>query len=102
MRTRPSPPTVGCPGGSERLNLSVRSCSFENAPGVRHLNQTDLARRWRMSERTLERWRCQRIGPAYIKVGGHVVYRLQDILAYEVAQTHRTLASPTPTTGLQR
>ncbi len=24
---------------------------------TRHLNQVELARRWRMSERTLERWR---------------------------------------------
>ena len=25
-------------------------------------------------------------GPAYIKVGGRVVYRLEDVVAYEMAQ----------------
>src|SRR4051812_48325576 len=37
---------------------------------VRHLTQLDLARRWRISPRTLERWRWLRQGPAYLKLGG--------------------------------
>jgi hypothetical protein len=53
---------------------------------VRHLTQLDLARRWRMSERTLERWRCQRVGPAHLKVVGHVIYRVDDVEAYEAQQ----------------
>ncbi|MGG5819121.1 helix-turn-helix domain-containing protein [Falsiroseomonas sp. HW251] len=48
-----------------------------------HLLQADLAERWRISARTLERLRWQRIGPPYLKVGGRVVYRLEDVLAYE-------------------
>jgi hypothetical protein len=51
-----------------------------------HLNQNDLAARWRLSPRTLERWRWLKLGPAYIKAGGRVVYRLDDVLAYEAAQ----------------
>ena len=50
---------------------------------VRHLNQIDLADRWNISERTLERWRWLGEGPAYLKIGGRVVYRLEDIEAYE-------------------
>jgi hypothetical protein len=50
---------------------------------LRHLGQTDLARRWRMSPRTLERWRWLKTGPRYLKIGGRVVYRLEDIEAYE-------------------
>ena len=50
---------------------------------LRHLNQIELARRWRVSPRTLERWRWQKIGPAYLKVGSHVVYRVEDVEAYE-------------------
>lgn len=53
---------------------------------VRHLNQESLARRWGMSPRTLERWRWLKQGPRYIKLGGHVVYREDDIVAYETAQ----------------
>ena len=51
-----------------------------------HLNQIDLARRWRISPRTLERWRWQKIGPVYLKVGNHVVYRIEDVEAYEAGR----------------
>jgi hypothetical protein len=47
------------------------------------LNQARLARRWQMSPRTLERWRWTGEGPAYFKIGGRVVYRLDDIEAFE-------------------
>ena len=53
---------------------------------IRHHHQRDLAARWRISERTLERWRWLGIGVAYIKLGGRVVYRLEDIEAYEAQQ----------------
>ena len=51
-----------------------------------HLNQTELARRWRMSERTLERWRWLGQPPRFLKIGGRVVYRLEDIEAFEAKQ----------------
>lgn len=50
---------------------------------VHHLHQIELATRWRISHKTLERWRWLRRGPCYIKVGGRVVYRLEDIEAFE-------------------
>ena len=50
---------------------------------VRHLNQIELAERWNISKRTLERWRWIGEGPAYLKIGGRVVYRLEDIERYE-------------------
>ena len=53
---------------------------------IRHLNQVELARRWALSHRTLERWRWEGNGPRYLKVGGRVLYRLTDIEAYEAAQ----------------
>ena len=49
------------------------------------MNQIELANRWRLSPRTLERWRWLGRGPQYLKIGGRVVYRLADIEAYEVA-----------------
>jgi hypothetical protein len=58
---------------------------------LRHLTQAELARRWRISPRTLERWRWLRQGPAYLKLGAVVAYRLTDIEAYEAAQ-RRTAA----------
>ena len=64
----------------------------EQPISLRHLNQIDLARRWRVSPRTLERWRWQKIGPAYLKVGNHVVYPIEDVERYE-AQRRRLSAA---------
>ena len=50
---------------------------------VVHLNQKQLAARWRISEATLERWRSVGIGPKFLKLCGRVAYRLVDIEAYE-------------------
>ncbi|MFU8778864.1 MAG: helix-turn-helix transcriptional regulator [Roseovarius sp.] len=47
------------------------------------LNQARLANRWQISPRTLERWRWTGEGPAFLKIGGRVVYRLEDVEAYE-------------------
>lgn len=48
-----------------------------------HFNQRNLAKRWNVSEATLERWRCEGIGPIFLKLQGRVLYRLVDIEAYE-------------------
>jgi len=50
---------------------------------ITHLTQQDVARRWRISPRTLERWRWQGEGPRFLKIGGRVVYRLLDVEAFE-------------------
>jgi hypothetical protein len=52
-------------------------------PPVQHLHQAELARRWRISPRTLERWRWLGRGPGYLKLGGRVVYRVVDVEAFE-------------------
>ncbi|MFT8245544.1 helix-turn-helix transcriptional regulator [Roseomonas sp. BN140053] len=59
---------------------------------IKHLNQTDLARRWCISPRTLERWRWLNQGPAYLKLGGSVAYRLEDVESYEAEQRRTTQA----------
>lgn len=53
---------------------------------TKHLNQIDLAARWNISHRTLERWRWTGEGPRFVKLGGRVVYRLKDIEDYEREQ----------------
>jgi len=50
---------------------------------LKHLNQKELARRWNISHRTLERWRWAGEGPQFMKLGGRVVYRMEDITAFE-------------------
>ena len=59
-----------------------------------HLTQIELARRWRMSERTLETWRWRKVGPTYIKLRGKVLYPLTDVEAFERrrrAETHSSI-----------
>jgi len=53
---------------------------------TRHLNQMELARRWNISPRTLERWRWLSQGPRFLKIGGRIAYRIEDIEAFEAAQ----------------
>ena len=50
---------------------------------IRHLNQKQLAERWQISEASLERWRSEKLGPDYLKLHGRVLYRQQDIEAFE-------------------
>jgi hypothetical protein len=69
-----------------------------NGGEVRHFNQVQLARRWNISERTLERWRWKHQGPAFLKIGGHVVYRLEDIEEYEQMNA-RLNADTTPSSS---
>jgi len=69
---------------------------------VRHLHQNQLAMRWGISPRTLERWRWLGQGPTFLKLGGTVAYRVEDIEAFEAKQLRaargsehvRTLSGP--------
>ena len=60
---------------------------------VKHLNQVELSRRWSLGPRTLERWRWLGEGPRFLKIGGRVVYRLEDIEAYEAEQMRDSTAA---------
>ena len=50
---------------------------------IQHINQQTLSERWQVSEATLERWRSIGVGPAFLKLQGRIVYREQDLEAYE-------------------
>jgi predicted site-specific integrase-resolvase len=50
---------------------------------IQHIDQRALAERWQLSETTLERWRSQGVGPVFLKLHGRIVYREQDLEAYE-------------------
>jgi hypothetical protein len=67
---------------------------------VLHLNQKELARRWRISPRTLERWRWLREGPSYLKIGGKVIYRLTEIEAFEAARVRVASCSKSSTAAV--
>jgi len=77
-------PSPSAPSG--KVLPTVSNEPMENRMTTRHLNQTELAARWTISPRTLERWRFTGEGPKFIKIGGRVAYRLEDIEAYEAEQ----------------
>jgi hypothetical protein len=70
-----------------------------SALSLHHLNQVELARRWRITHRTLERWRWLGQGPTYLKLGGRVAYKLADIEDFEAA---RAIATPTSGANISR
>lgn len=42
-----------------------------------------LSQRWGMNEQTLSQWRWRGFGPRFMKMGGKVLYRLQDVEEFE-------------------
>ena len=52
------------------------------------MTQEELAFRWKVSEATLERERSFKRGVRYLKIGGLIRYRMQDVLDYESECTH--------------
>jgi len=65
---------------------------------IKHLNQRQLADRWDVSEASLERWRSAGIGPVFMKLQGRVLYRQEDVEAYE-AESLRKSTSERATVG---
>lgn len=55
------------------------------ATTVVHLAPADLARRWHVTSGHLANLRSGGTGPAFLKLGSRVVYRVSDIEAYEAA-----------------
>lgn len=57
-----------------------------------HLNKHQLAERWCLAPRTIDRWRWEGNGPQHLKIGGRILYRLEDIEAYEVQHLRQETA----------
>ena len=53
------------------------------------LTPRELADRWKVSIRTLERRRAEQSGPAWFRIGGSIRYRVKDVLAWEAAHLTR-------------
>lgn len=52
-------------------------------PEPHWMTTAELAKRWRLTTRTLERWRAEPYGPAWHRIGDKVLYLMADVLAYE-------------------
>ncbi len=60
-----------------------KNTSLTSWPEQHLLREQDLADRWQVSTRTLQRWRSNGAGPPFIRVEGSIRYRAVDIDAYE-------------------
>ena len=56
------------------------------------LSPRQLAGRWGLSEKTLERWRMLGTGPVFLKLGGRVMYRLEEVKSLEKQRERRCTA----------
>lgn len=52
------------------------------------INENELAERWGLSPKTLQRWRSEGRGPRYLKLSKRVTYLMEDILAFEMESMH--------------
>jgi hypothetical protein len=59
------------------------SVSFDRYEPRRVLTESELARRWQVSKKTLQGWRAKGIGPTFLKLGRCVRYPLRNIEAAE-------------------
>ena len=64
------------------------------------ITQEQLAVRWHLSPRTLEQWRWLGKGPKFLKIGARVLYREQDVDAWEAEQVCQNTSGPLPSEGL--
>ncbi|MGC5804130.1 helix-turn-helix transcriptional regulator [Ralstonia pseudosolanacearum] len=55
-----------------------------DASGRPHLTQRDLALRWGKAEATIARYRSDGCGPRFLKIGGAVLYRQEDVERFEL------------------
>jgi hypothetical protein len=75
------------------MEADVRSrdtLSNHNLP--ERLTERDLAALWRVSERTLQRWRSQGCGPDWMRIGSRILYSRATVLAFE--DQHRNGRAP--------
>ena len=47
------------------------------------INENELAERWGISPKTLQRWRSEGRGPRYLKLSKRVVYPVDEVLNFE-------------------
>ena len=68
-----------------------------------HLTPRQLAARWQVSKKTLERWRREGTGPVFLKFVGRVLYPVQHIEALEAKcvrlATFKSLSADTDLTS---
>jgi predicted site-specific integrase-resolvase len=71
------------------LTRSTQEAINSLSPGDRRvLNENELAQRWGISPKTLQRWRCEGRGPKYLKLSKRVSYPLEGVFDFENNALH--------------
>lgn len=66
------------------------------APSDRRvLNENELAQRWGVSPKTLQRWRSEGRGPRFLKLSKRVGYPLDAVLEFEHSSLHDSTSERT-------
>jgi predicted DNA-binding transcriptional regulator AlpA len=64
------------------------------SPGDRRvLNENELAQRWGISPKTLQRWRSEGRGPRYLKLSKRVSYPLESVIDFERSALHESTSA---------
>ncbi|MBK9348596.1 MAG: DNA-binding protein [Burkholderiales bacterium] len=56
---------------------------FPNVATRIAIDENELSQRWGLSVKTLRRWRQEKLGPIFCKMGARVTYLITEIEAYE-------------------
>ena len=67
------------------MTAEVDACNPDLPP---RLTRAELAAFWRVSARTIERWEAAGLCPRPIRVGSRVLFRREDVRAWEAGQHH--------------
>ena len=60
----------------------------------RVLSETELAQRWGVSPKTLQRWRSEGRGPNYLKLSKRVTYPIELVTEYERSAVYLGIGEP--------
>ena len=72
---------------------SLGKANERTAPSSKtFFKEDELAERWRISVKALQRWRQVGEGPSFVKIGRVVRYELRDVEAFEAV--HRVRSNP--------
>ena len=80
------------PAKPVKKSVPQRTTTITNG-GSELITEQLLAQRWFCSTSRLQRWRMDEKGPSYLKIGGKVLYRLEDVRLYKLSCRVKTAAS---------
>lgn len=76
-----------------RADRSGRQSVRAAAPRIA-IDENELSQRWGLSVKTLRRWRQEKLGPVFCKMGARVTYLICEIEAYERRVSRHSTFTP--------